>query len=330
MGVEITGVKQNNGQLFGSGNVVAGNLIGTDASGTRPVSNLDLGVFVNNSQGNVIGPGNVISANGIAGVEILADGSQKNLVAGNKIGEGINGEIFSSKGQPTLSSNGPEPGIPVYANAQLNGVVVLGASKNTIGVDKRIAGSAGNTISGNVQVGVYITSRDFNGMVYSVPINNSVSGNTIRSDGIYGVLLYNAPNNPVRPFTSSSRFLVKNKFGGQEISFRNYQAGFDAGTSSSSQEDRRRSITPRRPRSCIGPARMSDHVKSRQNAKHSSSAAHVLHRARPRCRPSWRPRPSAEHPSHSGGGVIGTSSPRPAVEDVEHQDRLGIERLGTG
>ena len=128
VGVEIAGVKQSNGQFFGSGNVVAGNLIGTDATGTGPVSIFDLGVFVNNSQGNVIGPGNVISANGIAGVEILADGSQRNLVAGNTIGEGITGQIFSAAGEPVLSSNGPEPGIPVFTHAQLNGVVVLGTS----------------------------------------------------------------------------------------------------------------------------------------------------------------------------------------------------------
>ena len=94
-----------------------------------------------------------------------------------------------------------------------------------------IAGSHGNTIVGDVQVGVYITSRDFTGKAYPVPINNSASGNTIRSNGIYGVLLYNAPDNPVRPFSSSSRFLVKNRFGGQKISSRNYQASFDAGTS---------------------------------------------------------------------------------------------------
>ncbi len=57
MGVEITGIKQNNGQLIGSGNVIAGNLIGTDASGTKPVSNLDLGVFVDNSRGQRDRPG---------------------------------------------------------------------------------------------------------------------------------------------------------------------------------------------------------------------------------------------------------------------------------
>ncbi len=277
VGVEIAGVKQSNGQFFGSGNVVAGNLIGTDASGTRAVSNLDLGVFVNNSQGNVIGPGNVVSANGIAGVEILADGSQRNIVAGNTIGEGITGQIFSAAGKP-VSSNGPEPGIPVFTHAQLNGVVVLGASNNTIGEDKRIAGSAGNTIVGNHQVGVYITSRDFNGKAYPVPINNSASGNTIQSNGIYGVLLYDAPNNPVKPFSSSSRFLVKNRFGGQKTSFRNYQASFDAGTS-----------LPVRGVKATKHHTKVVHVLNRRGARpaestadHHAHAAHVSHPVRPR------------------------------------------------
>jgi hypothetical protein len=277
VGVEITGVKQNGGQVFGSGNVVAGNLIGTDASGTQPVSNLDLGVFVNNSQGNVIGPGNVIAANGIAGVEIVADGSQQNLVAGNMIGEGIGGEIFSSRGRAVLSSNGPEPGIPVYADAELNGVVVLGASNNTIGVDKRVSGSAGNTISGDVQVGVYITSRDFDGKVYPVPINNSVSGNLIRSNGIYGVLLYDAPNNPVRPFTSSSRFLIKNRIGAQEISFRNFQAAFDSGTSLPTKGLKVRHHTKV---AHVVHRQKAHHVKV--EAQHHVTAARALHRARPR------------------------------------------------
>ena len=50
---------------------------------------------------------------------------------------------------------------------------------------------AGNTISGNIQVGVYITSRDFHGVVYPVEWQRGF-GNIIRSDGIYGVLLYDA------------------------------------------------------------------------------------------------------------------------------------------
>ena len=78
---------------------------------------------------------------------------------------------------------------------------------------------------------MYITSRDFNNVHFSVPTGNTVSGNVIRTDSIYGVLLYDAPNNAVRPFTSPSKTLSKNTFGGEETSFRNFQASFDAGTS---------------------------------------------------------------------------------------------------
>src|SRR5262249_42599908 len=119
IGVMISGVVQNNGQSLGGGNVVAGNLIGTDASGTRSVSNLALGVFVNNSQSNVIGPGNVLSANGIAGAEILGATSRFNVIAGNIVGTGVGGQTFPSKGRTIVSSNGLLKGIPVFAGAQL-------------------------------------------------------------------------------------------------------------------------------------------------------------------------------------------------------------------
>ncbi len=115
------------------------------------------------------------------------------------------------------------------------------------------------------------------GEVYSVPINNSVSGNTIRSDGIYGVLLYDAPNNPVRPFTSPSRFLVKNRIGAQEISFRNFQAGFDAGTSIPT---RGLKLKHHAKLTHVVHHQVARHVKV--EALHHASAAHVVHRARPR------------------------------------------------
>ena len=223
IGVEIANLKLN-GATIRSGDFVEGNLIGTNASGTGPVSNLDLGVFIDNAQGNVIGPGNDIAANGIAGVEIFAQDSIGNLVTGNTIGENINGQIFSSKGAVKLTSTSPESGITVYAGAQLNGVVVLGASQNIIGKDKTF-GSVANAISGNVQVGVYITSRDYTGLTYSVPANNAVSGNIIAFNGDYGVLLYDAPYNPVPPYDSHNKALVANKYKRDPTSFRNYQGG---------------------------------------------------------------------------------------------------------
>jgi hypothetical protein len=238
VGVEISNFKQNGGQVLGSGDFVVGNLIGTDASGTQPVSNLDLGVFIDNAQGSVIGPGNFIAANGIGGVEILGQGSTGNLITGNTIGEGVNLQVFRKRGTATISSNAPEPGIPVYPGAQLNGVVVLGASQNTIGLNKKIAGSKANAISGNVQVGVYITSRDYNGLTYTVPAGNAVSGNTVRSNGNYGVLLYNAPNNPVPPFDNRNKALVGNKYKANPTNFRNFQGAFDRGTSLSTRSSK--------------------------------------------------------------------------------------------
>jgi parallel beta-helix repeat protein len=231
IGVEIAGIKQNTGQIRGGGNTVQGNLIGTDASGTVPVSNLDLGVYINNSQQNTIGPGNVIAANGIAGVEIFNNNSTRNLVAGNVIGLGSDGRRFPPlTASKTLISFSPEPGIPVFASAQLNGVVILGAPQNTVGLLSHPSSGQANTISGNVEVGVYITSRDFGGRGFSVPLNNVVSGNTIQNDGIYGVLFFDAPNNTVRPFTSQNRHLVQNKFGRNKINFRNFLSGFDIRT----------------------------------------------------------------------------------------------------
>ncbi len=172
----------------------------------------------------------MISANGIAGVEVFGTNASDNLIFGNTIGTGSGGQLFSASGPPVLSSNGPEPGIPVYEEAQRNGVVILGSSRNTIGLDRRIGGSEGNTISGNVQVGVYITSRDFQGNGYTAPIDNAVSGNTIREDGDYGVLLYDAPKNAVPPYTGRAPSLKVNHFGSEAIPFRNYQKSFDGAT----------------------------------------------------------------------------------------------------
>jgi len=197
----------------------------------QPVSNLDVGVWINNSQGNTVGPGNLISANGIAGIEILAASSKLNLVAGNTIGTSIDGRLFPTLTKnPDLVSSNPQSGIPVFTHAQLNGVVILGASQNTVGLIQNVSGSQANVINGNIQVGVYITSRDFAGLTYPTPVNNAVSGNTIQNDGIYGVLLYDAPNNAIRPFTSQNRNLINNKFGGDKINFRNYRSGFDIPT----------------------------------------------------------------------------------------------------
>ena len=227
IGVEIAGMTQSTGQIRGGGNLVQGNRIGTGASGMTPVSNLDFGVYINNSQSNTIGPGNVISANGIGGIEIFNKGSTQNLVVGNVIGLGIDGRRFPRHTSRYLVSVSPEPKIRVFPDAQLDGVVILGASQNTVGAVTGLSGSQANDVSGNIEVGLYLSSRDFGGRRFPVPVNNVVSGNTIQDDRLYGVLFYDAPNNTIRPFTSQNGHLIGNTFGRNQINFRNFFAGFD-------------------------------------------------------------------------------------------------------
>src|SRR5262249_26374053 len=73
-----------------SGNVVLGNFIGTDQSGTAKLGNTNDGVKIafaassNTIGGTGTGAGNLISANGTNGVELSIGASSGNVVLGNK------------------------------------------------------------------------------------------------------------------------------------------------------------------------------------------------------------------------------------------------------
>jgi hypothetical protein len=193
-----------------------------------PYSNLEYGVYIDNSASNTIGggagQGNLISANGIDGVEIFGgvtqSSSQKsttnsaaggNFVIGNQIGVDANNGHTFTHGTTTL----PTPdGPPITLGEQLYGVVVIGSSGNTIG-----GGAPGSqTIGGNTIVGVYITRQDFQGKIFSIPTNNNISFNQIIDNGQYGVFRFEAPNNPaVQPPARSA-----NKFAGNPINVEDF------------------------------------------------------------------------------------------------------------
>jgi hypothetical protein len=154
--------------IFGSdtaANLVEGNLIGTDLTGTKAIGNADGGVVISGgATGNTIGgpaisARNLISGNGPStgsivypGVVITDTGTTANVVEGNFIGTQLKGTM----------PLGNAPG----------GVAVLnGATGNTIG--GTIEG-AGNLISGNTGYGVYISAQGTSA--------NVVQGNLIGSD----------------------------------------------------------------------------------------------------------------------------------------------------
>ena len=169
------------------GNTISGNFIGTDATGTTALTsyyNTD-GISVDGSPDNIIGgttPGsrNVIYGNGTA-VAIRNSGAVGNVVQGNLINTDVTGtEDIAPNTNVT----------PVV----INGVLIDGASSNTIG---GTAAGSRNIISGNTD-GVFITHSGTSG--------NLVQGNFIGTDvtgtkvlGMLGncVSIDGAPNNTI-------------------------------------------------------------------------------------------------------------------------------------
>ncbi len=119
-----------------SGNLVQGNFIGTDATGTIALGNDANGVLIFiNASNNIIGgtnneARNVISANDLAGIYISSGSG--NEVRGNYIGTDLNGTVALGNG---------------------TGIIIVESPNNTIG--GTVAGE-GNLISGNNGVGLAI------------------------------------------------------------------------------------------------------------------------------------------------------------------------------
>ena len=119
-----------------TGNVVSGNFIGTDVTGTKPLGqdSETTGLDIANAPGNIVGgtatgAGNVVSNTG--GVAIDGNGSSGNLIAGNFIGTDRTGSVYLGD-----------------LNGGSVGVEISGASGNTVG--GTVAG-ARNVITGGIK-----------------------------------------------------------------------------------------------------------------------------------------------------------------------------------
>ncbi|HEX8203359.1 MAG TPA: Calx-beta domain-containing protein, partial [Isosphaeraceae bacterium] len=122
----------------GGSNTVQGNRIGTDATGTRGLGNSKIGVLVSFAPANTIGgpspaARNVISGNGLIGLELANTGATGNVVQGNFIGLDATG-LPLGNGSP--DDQGDRDGMGIFLND---------APGNLIG-----GAGAGNVVSGNL------------------------------------------------------------------------------------------------------------------------------------------------------------------------------------
>ncbi len=161
----ISGNDQGGVAIYGTdavGDVVEGNRIGTDITGTRALGNAFSGVYVGNwgtagdAASDTTIAGNLIAANGNSGVWITG-GARNTLVVGNIIGTNV-----------TQTAG--------LGNAFFGVLMDSGASSNTIG---GTSATTGNVIAGN---GTASTPQTFYGnvaMVGAGTSSNLVEGNEI-------------------------------------------------------------------------------------------------------------------------------------------------------
>jgi hypothetical protein len=211
--------------------VIEGNFIGTDVTGNVALSNTGNGVYLtgngNTVGGTTSGAGNLIAASGSAGGYDGVDISgNNNLVQGNIIGQGANGNPLPNYhggvgiGGSNNTIGGTTPGAGnVIRNNRGYGFSIDGSGNAVAGNDIEANGSdgvqinyagtnntiggtspgSGNVISGNGGDGVIISDSGTTGnLVEGNLIGTDSSGTAIRGNGGSGVLIENgAANNTV-------------------------------------------------------------------------------------------------------------------------------------
>ena len=180
----------------GTGNLVQGNYIGTDAAGITRLGNTNAGVSIHGGSDNLIGgttaaASNVIAANGREGIYI-GNGTASNRVLGNYIGTDQNGGTALGNGLP--------------------GIVLDNSPGNTVG---GAAPGAGNLISGNLNNGVSIYGAGATGnAVLGNRIGLSAAGAAL-GNGANGVTLAGgAARNTIGGTTVAARNVISGNLGG--------------------------------------------------------------------------------------------------------------------
>ncbi len=181
-GNTISGNSLNGVEVYaGKSNLIIGNIIGMDATGSFFVGNkfdgilLDQDSALNTIGGNAVGEGNLISGNGANGVHISGITTTDNKVYGNMIGLNFLGS-------------------PFYGNAK-DGVLIDGSSsRNYIGDGQS---GAGNVIAGNLGNGVEITDQAHANYVLGNFIGTDAGGNSGIGNRKEGVLIDDGYNNQI-------------------------------------------------------------------------------------------------------------------------------------
>ncbi len=231
----------HDGVIIGSyGGTVTGNYIGVDVTGTQPMGNGGDGVNVNAKSGTTIGgkpltlPGgtcigdcNIISANGLNGVN---GGYWEAFVTGNYIGVDVTGRVALGNGgdgvrltmgraDANLVSANKGFGVSAERSAiilsnlvgtDVSGRGALGNGQGGVKVTGGVADDVrGNLISGNNGPGVTLTGGTKNARVTGNKIGTDITGmNRLPNTGSGVLISEGASSNLIGGLTPESRNLI--------------------------------------------------------------------------------------------------------------------------
>ncbi|MBU1473154.1 MAG: T9SS type A sorting domain-containing protein [Bacteroidetes bacterium] len=194
--------------IYGSDNIVQGNFIGTDATGSVALGNawggLQLGGQRNFIGGIVAGQRNIISGNNEGGLVIGGTNAVNNTIVGNFIGTDASGTtalgnnpgigIAGGASYNRVGGNTPEERNIISGNRDCGIVLILGGVTRNIFVGNYIGTDVtGEKALGNV-IGVMIEDGPFNNVIGGTNPNEK---NIISGNGVYGVVLSGVAYNTV-------------------------------------------------------------------------------------------------------------------------------------
>ncbi len=173
-----------------TGNVVQGNYVGTDSTGSLAIPNAGDGVTAQGAGGNAIGgtnagAGNLLSGNTQSGVGLKGAGSDNNLIQGNLIGTDALGGM-------------------ALGNA-FSGITIVGGNSNVVG---GTIAAARNIVSANRLSGIYLTTNSTGNLVEGNFIGLDSTGANVLGNAISGISVDGASLNTFGGTTAGARNVI--------------------------------------------------------------------------------------------------------------------------
>ncbi len=208
----------SDGSAQAGGNVVQGNLIGTDPTGNLPVPNQFGGIIVGDGVssgmlgGTATGAGNVISGDGITGVYVGVSGSSTPasglLIQGNIVGLNASGTAQLANGwvgiqleSPNNTIGGATPAARNYVSGNRSQNVYLDSANATRDlIEGNYLGTliTGNSSGGGGWSGIVLQTSASNNTIGGLTATPGTgAGNLISGNGGDGISLYGATNDLV-------------------------------------------------------------------------------------------------------------------------------------